>query len=247
MRTLEAGPTPARRPVAALRAAEIALTFERAASRVSTYNNLKVVPMSHRARFRTFALMVAVGLGIIGLAALAEADRPHVHGAYAFTQTRTCTVSNLPFAGPTFAIPSGALLFRQAASDSGVTTFHDDGTGISTGRSSSMNLTAFGGGVLSISEIVTTFEYTVNADGIVERTDVSTTFVTVLGSGTGNTGTVSGQVSRLQLAHGRSMLVSAPQEEITTETQVITPVVGDVVTQYRLCVRSFVGTRVPTP
>lgn len=138
-------------------------------------------------------------------------------------------------------------MFRQAASDSGVTTFHGDGTGTSTGRSSSMNLTAFGGGVLSISEIVTTFEYTVNADGIVERTDVSTTFVTVLGSGTGNTGTVSGQVSRLQLAHGRSMLVSAPQEEITTETQVITPVVGDVVTQYRLCVRSLVATRVPTP
>ena len=72
--------------------------------------------------------------------------------------------------------------------------------------------------------------------GIVDTTTVLTTFQTILGSGAGNTGTVTGQVGRLQIA-GKT-LVGAPQAEITNETLRFTPPVGPPFTQHRICVRS---------
>lgn len=208
--------------------------------------------MSRTARFTQLALVLGIVVGAGGAATLGEAQgnlNARLRGTYAFTQSRTCTVAGLPFVGPTFAIPSFTFFFRQAASDSGVITFNGNGTGTTTGRSSTMNITAGPGpGILSVSEFTRDFNYAVDPDGTVDTAGV-TVFQTVLGSGTGNTGTVTGGVGRLQIAHGNTMLVSAPQEQITDETVVInfpTPPGGSV-TQHRLCVRSLTATKLPSP
>jgi hypothetical protein len=105
-----------------------------------------------------------------------------------------------------------------------------------------MNISALTGAILSVTEFSSTFDYTVHPDGTFD-TFTSTVFETVLGSGVGNTGTVSGQVGRLQLAHGTKMYVSAPRQQIANETLVITPPVGAPFTQHRICVRSTTASK----
>lgn len=200
-----------------------------------------------RLLFLGAAVVAAVGVGLATSSAEAQGNlNARLRGAYAATVARTCTISNMAFVGPNLAIPPGASVSRQAASDSSVVTFNGDGTGTTTGRTSSMNLTATGGGILSISEFSSTFDYLVNPDGTVETSNILTTFETVFPPG-GSTGTTSGRVGRLQIADGNSMLVSAPAEQITMETQTITPPTGNPFAQYRLCVRSAVYTKLPNP
>jgi len=211
--------------------------------------------MRNFVRVAQLALVPGFALIAAGTAPVAEAAAnldARLRGTYAFTTARTCTVSSAPFVGPTFAIPVSVppappvSVFRQTASDSGILTFNGDGTGTSTGRSSTMNITSTGGSPLSISDFTRVIAYTVNPDGTVD-TSGSATFETVFGSGTGTTGTTSGQVGRSQISHGNTMLVSAPQAQVAVETLVLTPPPPGVpFTQYRICVRSQTATMLPS-
>lgn len=210
--------------------------------------------MRNFVRVAQLALVPGFALIATGMVSVAEARgnlNAHLRGAYAFTGARTCTVLSAPFVGPTFAIPASippdpfVNVFRQSASDAGITTFNGDGTGTSSGTSSTMNVTSTGGSPLGLSETTSEFNYTVNPDGTVD-TATTTFFSTFFGSGAGNTGTVTGSVGRLQISHGNTMLVSAPQVQVSPETLVITLAVGGQITQYRICVNSRVYTKLPS-
>jgi len=204
-----------------------------------------VVRLAQLALVSGFAL---VGTAIPSLAAAAGNLDAHLRGSYAFSTTRTCTISPLPYVGDTFALPilpPGFSFSRQTNSDSGIITFNGDGTGTSTGRASGLNITSTGGPILFLSDFTTTFNYTANPDGTVDTTSTSGNFETVFGAGLGTTGTSSGQVGRLQISHGNTMLVSAPAERVAVETLVFTPPTGPQFTQYRLCVRSITATMLP--
>jgi hypothetical protein len=97
---------------------------------------------------------------------------------------------------------------------------------------------------ISVSEFTTTFEYTVNADGIVDTKSLSN-FKIVFGSPSvlGHEGTVSEQHGRLQISHGNSMLVTAPSGDPIVEVQNLPGAIPE--DQYRICVRS--GTFVKLP
>lgn len=203
--------------------------------------------MRNFVRVAQLALVPGFALIATGMVSVAEAAgnlNAHLRGAYASTTARTCTVSPVPFGG-NFVVPPGTFVFRQTAADNGITTYNGDGTATFIGRTSSMNITNTGGSFNSISDVTADVNYAVNPDGTVDTT-VSSTFATVVGAGVGNTGTTTGQVGRLQISHGKTMLVSAPAEQITVETQDITPPGGSPFTQYRLCVRSTTQTRLPS-
>ncbi len=213
-----------------------------------------VVKLAQLALVPGFALM---GTGIQSPPAAAANLEAHLRGSYAFTITRACTYSPLPFVGPVFALPSlttpppvpplppGSSIYRQSGADSGIVTFNGDGTGTSTGRSRSMNITSTTTTApISVSEFTTTFEYTVNGDGIVDTKSLSN-FKIVFGSPSvlGNEGTVSEQRGRLQISHGNSMLVTAPSGDPIVEVQNLPGAIPE--DQYRICVRS--GTFVKLP
>lgn len=190
---------------------------------------------------RVAALLLAVAMvfavGVAG--AWGQDDR--LTGSYEFTTKRTCTVAGLPFEPPVFAIPAGTpFLFRQANVDSGVFTFNGDGTGSIHGRSKVMNLTATGGGVLSISEFTAPLAYTVNLDGSVDLVLGPSSFEVLEGAGVGNTGSTTGIGGRLLILPG-NMLMTAPAEGIRNETVVLSFAGGGGVTQHRICVRSTVA------
>jgi len=188
-------------------------------------------------------LVVTVG----GVAPMVDA-RVILNGSYAFTTARTCTVASNPFTNdasgkPTIitTTPTLTFLFRQEAVDSGIITFNADGTGASTSRSSTMNITATTGSILSVSENSNTFTYTVNADGTVDLDVGVVSFTTVLGGGTNNSGTASAREAQLQIGNGGNSLVSAPRNDIEQETVIINlapPNGSGSITQYRICNRS---------
>jgi hypothetical protein len=203
--------------------------------------------MRNFVRVRQLTLVSGFALITTGMASVAEAAGnldARLRGAYATTTARTCTVSSLPF-GDNFVFQPGAFVSRQSAVDNSITTYHGDGTATAIGRSSSMNISSTGGSFNSISDFTANINYAVNLDGTVD-TMISSTFETVVGAGKGNTGTTIGQVGRLQISHGNTMLVSAPAEQLSPETQVISPLVGATFTQYRLCVRSTTQTMLPS-
>jgi hypothetical protein len=189
--------------------------------------------------------LALVGFGMAPFAAAAGNLDAHLRGSYAFTAVRTCTALVAPhsFVPPSFAIPpnvpAGAL-FRQSASDAGIITFNGDGTGTASGTSRVMNITTTGAGTppVSVSEFTNAIEYTVNADGTV---DTATTSDFTLVFPTGPTGMVTGQVNRLQIAGGNTMLVSAPSGDPIVETITF----SGVPVQSRLCVRSTTAVKLP--
>jgi hypothetical protein len=191
--------------------------------------------------FRFAQLVFVLGFAVIyGGTALADDDtdgrsaNARLHGAYAFSYARTCTVSPAQFIGPALAIPSGVAVFRQSASDAGIMTFNGDGTGTVVGRTESMNLTSLAGSFISVFDITGTFTYTVNPDGTVD-TASTTNAVTVFPPG-GPTTTVTGQVGRFQIAHGGTLLVSAPAgNQPTVEVIAFSTTPNP---QYRICVRN---------
>lgn len=214
--------------------------------------------MRNIVRFAQLALVPGFALMTGGIAPAAMAKdgdhhNAHLRGAYAFTTARTCTVIQAPgnpFGPPPFAIPSplppGAGLFRQSTTDAGITTFNGDGTATSTGRSRTMNINAAGGAPVSVSEFTSAINYTVNPDGTVD-TETSSAFTIVFPSvPTPTTGTVTNQTGRLQITRRKNILVSAPSEDPTVETVVLTPAPpGIPFTQSRICVRSTILTKLP--
>jgi hypothetical protein len=109
---------------------------------------------------------VAVSIGAPGAATIADAQgNPSAGGAYTFTITRTCTSSNLPFAGPNFSIPLSpappgpAVLFRTVW---GVITYDGDGSRTLTDRSSATKITAVPRvGPRAVGALAGTFTYAV--------------------------------------------------------------------------------------
>jgi len=201
-----------------------------------------VVKLAQLALVSGFAL---VGTAIPSLAAAAGNLDAHLRGSYAFTTTKTCTALVAPylFVPPSFAIPPNvpsSALFRQSTSDAGIFTFNGDGTATATGTSRVMNITTTspGSSPVSVSEFTSAIDYTVNSDGTV---DTATTADFTLVFPAGPTGTVTGSVSRLQIAGGNTMLVSAPSGDPTLETLTF----GGVPVQTRICVRSTTATKLP--
>jgi hypothetical protein len=198
--------------------------------------------VSQHKRVALLAGLVIASSFVSSVAMAAGNLNARLHGPYAFTSTRTCTVAREPFDGPYFLIPNVAsnTIFRQTATESGIYTFNGDGTATIEGRSITLNTTntSVGASILSVTEFTTNVNYSVNEDGTV---DVATTgaFRFVFGPQVGVTGTTTGQTGRLQIAHGNTMLVSAPKDVPTMET--ITQSNGFL--GYRLCVRSTVLTK----
>lgn len=190
-------------------------------------------------------LIVTLFVSVVGGATTVNAAGRVLAGSYAFTTARSCTVANQSF-GVNLEIPGG--VFRQQSVDAGTFTFNPDGTGTSISSSKTMNVTntTVGALILSISEVSVPFTYTVNADNEVALTFGVLTFQTTVGSGAGNTGTVTFSVpARLQLAGGRTTLLRAPATEMAQEVLNFTPPIGLPFTQYRICTRSTTATRLP--
>jgi len=120
------------------------------------------------------ALLLLVALSLAG-ETIAEAQvnlNARLQGEYAFTEARTCVQSSAGFGGSSglelLPIPSGGFLNRTAASSRGIARFNGDGTGTSTGRTTSINLNVGPPGIpVSESTFTSDFTYSVGADGSV--------------------------------------------------------------------------------
>src|SRR5262249_2405844 len=196
-------------------------------------------------------------LVVVGIAPTADAR--DLEGSFAFTSARTCTVASKPFTNDASGVPTiipnvspapPGFFFRQEATDTGITTFNENGHGKNTVRSRTMNITnttpGDGNSILSITDSSDTFTFTVNEDNTVDLNIGQVTFSTVLGGGTGNTGTVTPRLSRIQLSKDGNTFVTVNRRAIEQETVIInvpgTP--PTTITQFRLCNRSTTGERI---
>jgi hypothetical protein len=118
--------------------------------------------------------------------------------------------------------------------------FNEDGTGISIGRSKTMNTsnTNVGVSIVSISEFSTPFTSVVNDDDTVEINFGVATATILLGSGAGDTVTVSGRLARAQIADGGKIILSGPAVAIEEETLHFNVPNDGAFAQVRLCTRS---------
>jgi hypothetical protein len=185
---------------------------------------------------RLFAVLL-VSAGVL-LTAEARAD---LTGKFAFVGVRTCIVSSTPFIDDASGAPtviSGAV-FRQNAIDAGTFTFYADGTGMQTGRSSTLDLnnTTVGTSIYAISKFSVPFTYAVSGSTLDIKFGKGT-FTVILGAGTGNTGTTSPREEKDQLAQSGDAFLGGPATEIQQETVNVTMSDGGSFMQYRLCTRS---------
>lgn len=220
--------------------------------------------MKNAATLAQFALVS--GFALIGTAmpspVAAEGNlNALLHGSYAFATTRTCTVSSRPFAEPNLGIPSGATVFRQYATDHGILSFNGDGTATATGRTRTINVDVpadsfpfipYSGSPLnptfvSVSDFESEVAYTVNPDGTVDtQSNSSFTVLFPVPAATSTAGTATGNVGRLQIAGGNTMLISAPLGDPSVpsvETLTYSFPVGLV--QHRVCARSTTAAKLP--
>jgi hypothetical protein len=181
-------------------------------------------------------------LVVISIVAVAVEARTNLNGAYAFTTEQSCTVANSPFGtdanGAPSVIPTGGV-FRQLTVNTGIFTFNGDGTGTNVGQARSMNITntSVGASIFSISEFSGPFTYSVNDDNTVDINFGVSTFTTVAGGGTGNTGTVTGGSRQLLIGNGGNTLVGQGGD-IEQETLTLNILKDGTITQYRICTRS---------
>jgi hypothetical protein len=193
------------------------------------------------------ALFLAVFVSAVGVTPAVEAETK-LRGTYAVTSVRTCTVSSgFPFGidatGLPTLIPPGA--FRQESVDAGVLIFRADGTGASIGRSKTMNLTVTtpNTSILSISEYNVPFTFVVNHDDTVDLSFSLGTAGILLGSGAGDTVTISPRSGHLQIADQGRVLVDAPATTVEQETLNFQVANGTPFTQNRICSRSSTAAR----
>jgi hypothetical protein len=192
-------------------------------------------------RSTVFGVVLIAAIGVV-TAATHVGAAPRFHGTYAWTGFRTCVLANQPFVGPSFLIPDGAFLSRANSSESGTITFNRDGTGVTAGRASMMNVTTTTSAGLSVAEFENRFTFIVRPDDTIETDSTGVTARTLLGFGAGGTSTGIGLRNRFQIVHG-DMLLSAPQTQINPERVVLLP---SGVTLHRICTpHSFTGTRLP--
>jgi len=212
--------------------------------------------MRNSVRVKQLAVVTGVALFTTGVAAVANDEgnlNASLRGRYAFTTKRTCTSSPVPFTPPFFNVsPAGSTL--QTSSESGIITYHGNGKADQSGRGSQLSFSSpfipiagtnvlTGAATASIVEFTSRVNYTVNPDGTVETATESD--FTIVFPAPGSTGTTTGTVGRLQIADGKSMLVSAPAEALTVETVNVIPPAGSPFTSYRICSRSTTQTKLP--
>lgn len=191
-----------------------------------------------------FLALLALSLGAAGV----EAQNARLNGEYAFTQSRSCIFSNLPF-GPNFSVPPGAFTSRTVNVDTGSIHYNGDGTSTSTFRSNNININVFPGPFsaafpVNVSEGTCNATYTVAHDGTVSR-QASCAFTTTAGGGVGNTGTVTGITTEGQIVQGTTGVLSGPPEPLSVETQTTTTPSNVTTTTHRICLRSRVESKVP--
>jgi len=192
-------------------------------------------------------LLVVLLVGTVGSAPSVQA-RTKLHGSYAVTSARSCTVTNnsptpisfgIDASGTPSLIPAGGV-FRQEATDAAIETFNGDGTGITVGRSKTINITAtaVGSSIISLSDFSIPFTYVVNDDDTVDINFGTGTATTLLGSGAGNVVTVGPRSARVQIAAGGKILLTAPAEAIEQERLHFQVPNDGTFEQTRLCTRS---------
>ena len=195
------------------------------------------------------AFLMVLFMNAVGWVTPTVEARMNLNGTYATTSARSCTVATTPFtndpSGVPTVIPTSGVLSRQSSVDSGTVTFKADGTGTSTGRSTTMNISSTSGSILGISEFEVPFTYIVNPDNTVGISFDEVTFTVFLGNGAGLMGTASPRSALFQIGNGANVLVSAPQTSIAQETLYFssavppfTPLPLTPFTQYRICTRS---------
>jgi len=181
-----------------------------------------------------------------GLLATAEA-RTNLNGTYVFFGDRACTLSSTAFANDASGAPTviAGPVFRQSAVDTGAFNFSPNGTGIQTGRSSTLDLTdtTVGDSIQSLSDFSVPFTYVVNPDNTLDINFGEGTFTVVLGAGTGNTGTTSPRFEHDQLVNGGSSFIAGRPVDIEQQTITTDETGGGSITQYRLCARSGLRAR----
>jgi len=180
---------------------------------------------------------------LVSAAQLSAAEaRTNLNATYVFYGDRTCTLSSAPFQNDPSGTPTviAGPVLRQSAVDTGTFTFHPDGTGIQTGRSSTLDLTdtTVGDSIQSLSDFSVPFTYVVNADDSLDINFGEGTFTVVPGVGTGNTGTTSPRFERDQLVSGGSSFIAGRPIDIEQQTITVSEPGGGSFTQYRLCARS---------
>ena len=191
---------------------------------------------------------LAATLTIVALGGGSVEARTNLNGTYAFTSNRSCTTTNgpdfIPDGSGGFIINDGGF-FRQIATDSGTTTYNPDGTGMTTNRSVTMNISAGSGvSIVSISQSSVTFTYTIENDNqLVTNFDVGT-FETIAGAGTGNIGTFSARPARhAQIGNGANAIASGPAEDILDETLTYISGPSKGLVQHRVCTRSSISVK----
>jgi len=191
---------------------------------------------------------LAAATTIIAIGGGAVEARTNLNGTYAFTSTRSCTTTNgpdfIPDGSGGFIINDGGF-FRQIATDSGTTTYNSDGTGMTTNRSVTMNISAGSGvSIVSISQSSATFTYTIENDNQLVTNFDAGTFETIAGAGTGNIGTFSARPARqAQIGNGANTIVSGPAEDILDETLTFISGPSKGLVQHRVCTRSSISVK----
>ena len=204
--------------------------------------------MRHASAKLSIVLLVSaaiVALMSAGPSPKAEA-RTNLNATYAFVGPRTCTLSSTPFGNDASGTPTviAGLVFRQSAVDTGTFTFNPDGSGIQTGRSSTIDLTdtLVGDSIQSLTDFSVPFTYTVAADNTLEINFGEGTFTVILGAGAGDTGTLSPRSERGVLLNGGNAFIAGNPIDIEQQTITFNEPGGGSFTQYRLCARE--GNRV---
>ncbi len=191
-------------------------------------------------------ILLALSLGAVG----AQAQNARLNGDYAFSGPRNCINSNLPF-GPNYSVPPGAFTSRTVNVDTGITSYHGDGTGTVSFRSNNININVFPAPPLSgisvfpvsVSEGTCNLTYSVDHDGTVNR-QASCTFTNTSGGGVGNTGTVTGIQTEGRIAQGNTAVEIGPSSPLFVETLTATTPGGATFTTFRVCVRSRVENKI---
>jgi len=183
---------------------------------------------------------ILVGTAIPSPAAAGGNHDARLRGSYAYTTAKSCVQSLNEIAPPFYAVQS--ILSRQSSSDSGILTFNGDGTASAVGTTRTMDNTAPGGTLVTVNAFTSDISYSVNADGTVDMVTNLASFHVVFPP-FNVVGTSTGDTSRLQIADGNSMLVSAPSEEYSVER--IDFVTNQSTPRYRICTRSTTAVKLP--
>jgi len=187
-----------------------------------------------------FSSSVLIGAAIPSPAAAEGKHDARLRGSYAYTTAKTCVQSLDEILPPFYVFQS--ILSRQSSSDSGILTFNGDGTASAVGTVRTIDNTAPGGPLVAVNAFTSDISYSVNADGTVDMATILASFQVIFPP-FNVVGTSTGDTSRLQIADGNSMLVSAPSEDYSVERLDFST--GQTTPRYRICTRNTTAVKIP--